>query len=155
MTAKLNIAKALNAAVAAIYFDDSSDYHVALFEVVKNLAPHLVEELEDDPRAVWERTYAAARATPPSPSAAQKTDDHPIPSDSIRFAGKVELPPLPDHPEPMVMQWTELEKVAIRAYGQECARAALASKPEAIDVEEVTSVIEGALVEDMLPFHSK
>lgn len=67
-----------------------------------------------------------------------------------------------------------------RAYGQECARAeyqhnvariqhltherdkaradcrhALASKPAAIDAEEVASVIEGALVEDVLPYHSK
>lgn len=36
------------------------------------------------------------RATPPSPSTAPKTDAHPIASDSIRFVGEVELPPLPE-----------------------------------------------------------
>ena len=43
----------------------------------------------------------------------------------------------------------------IRAYGQECARAALSAKPAAIDAEEVASILEGALVEDVLPYHSK
>ena len=33
------------------------------------------------------------------------------------------LPPLPDHPEPRIMTWSELERQAIKAYGEECARA--------------------------------
>jgi excisionase family DNA binding protein len=52
--------KALHAAVSAIYFDDSSDYSEALWVVVRNLAPELVEELERDPRAVWEKTDVSA-----------------------------------------------------------------------------------------------
>ena len=37
------------------------------------------------------------------------------------------LPPLPDHPEPRVMAWSELEKRAIREYGEACAIAAIAA----------------------------
>ncbi len=34
------------------------------------------------------------------------------------------LPPLPAHPEPRVMTWSELEKQAIKEYGEACALAA-------------------------------
>jgi hypothetical protein len=37
------------------------------------------------------------------------------------------LPPLPGHPEPHTYTWTDLEKRAIAAYGEACARAALAT----------------------------
>jgi hypothetical protein len=37
------------------------------------------------------------------------------------------LPPLPGHPEPRTMKWSELELRAIREYGMQCAREALAS----------------------------
>jgi hypothetical protein len=61
------IARALNAVVAAIYFDDSSDYKTALYEVVRNLAPSLVEMTENDPRSAWEITDAATRTAPSAP----------------------------------------------------------------------------------------
>lgn len=35
------------------------------------------------------------------------------------------LPPLPDHPEPRVMTWSDLEERAIREYGAACAIAAI------------------------------
>ena len=41
-----NIQKSLNASVNAIYFNDSSDYLSAHYEVVRNLA--MVEELDED-----------------------------------------------------------------------------------------------------------
>lgn len=51
--------KALHAAVGAIYFDDSSDYKAVLWDVVRNLAPELVDELEANPSAVWHKTDPA------------------------------------------------------------------------------------------------
>ena len=38
-----------------------------------------------------------------------------------------QLPPLPGHPEPHSMKWSELELAAIKEYGEQCARAALAA----------------------------
>lgn len=43
-------AAALQAAVAAIYFDDGSDFKSALFEVVQALDPALAKMLEDNPQ---------------------------------------------------------------------------------------------------------
>lgn len=39
-----------------------------------------------------------------------------------------QLPPLPGHPEPHAYRWSSLEEEAIRAYGKQCARAALAAQ---------------------------
>ncbi|MFG3398684.1 ead/Ea22-like family protein [Pseudomonas sp. NPDC077408] len=55
------VSRALHEAVSAIYFDDSSDYESALWAVVRNLAPELIEELESDPSAVWHKTEALAK----------------------------------------------------------------------------------------------
>lgn len=41
-----------------------------------------------------------------------------------------QLPPLPGHPEPHSMKWSELELAAIKEYGEQCARAALAMSPK-------------------------
>lgn len=38
---------------------------------------------------------------------------------------KSKLPPLPPHPEPMVMKWSPLERAAIRARDIEVAKAVL------------------------------
>ena len=35
------------------------------------------------------------------------------------------LPPLPEHPEPRIMKWSELEKRTIQEYGEACAIAAI------------------------------
>lgn len=34
------------------------------------------------------------------------------------------MTPLPDHPEPQVMRWTDLERESIQKYGDDCERAA-------------------------------
>jgi hypothetical protein len=65
----VNLAEAVHAAVAAIYFDDSSDYLPALYSVVGHLAPHLAHELVSNPRSVWEQTDAA-RCSPVADAAA-------------------------------------------------------------------------------------
>lgn len=41
--------------------------------------------------------------------------------------GAQELPPLPPHPDARVFTWTSRELAAIKRYGEECARAALAA----------------------------
>jgi Lar family restriction alleviation protein len=71
--------KALHAAVGAIYFDDNGDYKTALWDVVRNLAPELVEELEANPSAVWHRTdptnrilYRCPAAAPSHPESTNK-----------------------------------------------------------------------------------
>lgn len=51
-------AKALRAAVAAIYFDDSSDYQSALWEVARTLNPEIAALLEHDPEAAMQATSA-------------------------------------------------------------------------------------------------
>lgn len=53
---------------------------------------------------------AASRAAIPAPEGAQ-------------------LPPLPPHPDARVFTWTSRELAAIKRYGEECARAALAGRP--------------------------
>ena len=54
----LNIDKALEAAVSAIYFDDSADYGTALWQVIDALDPELAKKLEegskDDRTAVYD-----------------------------------------------------------------------------------------------------
>ena len=42
-----DINKALEAAVSAIYFDDSADYGTALWQVIKALDPELARRLEE------------------------------------------------------------------------------------------------------------
>ena len=49
--------KALAAAVAAIYFGDSSDYLSALHEVVSALDPVMAKLLETNERAAFEATH--------------------------------------------------------------------------------------------------
>ena len=53
-----NIDKALEAAVSAIYFDDSADYGTALWQVIDALDPELAKKLEegseDDRAAVYD-----------------------------------------------------------------------------------------------------
>lgn len=53
---------ALDAAVAAIYFNDSSDYLTALWQVVKHLKPELVDLLESDESAAYEQVKAMLNA---------------------------------------------------------------------------------------------
>jgi hypothetical protein len=47
--------KALHAAVAAIYFDDSADYKTALWSVIGALDPEAAELLEKDEHAAFVR----------------------------------------------------------------------------------------------------
>jgi hypothetical protein len=42
------------------------------------------------------------------------------------------LPPLPDHPEPQIMRWSDLELAAIRRFGEQCAKEARLAEREAI-----------------------
>lgn len=50
---KKALLKALRPAIAAIYFDDGSDFESALWETIRNLDPALAEALEKDPAATW------------------------------------------------------------------------------------------------------
>jgi hypothetical protein len=51
---------------------------------------------------------------------------------------------LPDHPEPMVMKWSELEKKAISDYGARCtASAVLAERDRCAKVCEAEDVVLG------------
>lgn len=49
-------AEALHSVVAAIYFQDSSDYLSALWSVVRNLAPELVHELREYPKRAFDQS---------------------------------------------------------------------------------------------------
>ena len=49
---------ALREAVAALYFDDSSDYKTALYAVVRNLSPDISALIESDDRADHSRAYS-------------------------------------------------------------------------------------------------
>ncbi len=64
------------------------------------------------------------------------------------------LPPLPGHPEPRTMKWSELELRAIREYGVRCARAALeaaqAEAKPAPAVEPLTDEAATALVQSVV-----
>lgn len=51
-----NVAEALHAAVAAIYFDDSSDFRGALWNVVRALDPKIADLLENDESAAYDAT---------------------------------------------------------------------------------------------------
>lgn len=55
---KKQIDLAVHNAVCAIYFADNSDYLSALWSVVKNLSPHLVEVLENFPSEAYQRSKA-------------------------------------------------------------------------------------------------
>lgn len=50
--------KALQAAVAALYFDDSSDYQSALWSVAQNLDPVLAGVLLDNPKSAYDQACA-------------------------------------------------------------------------------------------------
>ena len=50
-----NVKKALSEAVAAIYFDDSSDYSSALWAVVRALDPQAAILLEEDDGAAYDK----------------------------------------------------------------------------------------------------
>ena len=54
--------QALHAAVAAIYFDDSSDYKSALGTVVRHLDPALAGELLGHPKAAYDKSLARVDA---------------------------------------------------------------------------------------------
>lgn len=57
--AGLAIDKALHEAIAAIYFDDSSDYAGALRRIVRYLGgPECSELLEADPKALYDKSRA-------------------------------------------------------------------------------------------------
>lgn len=53
-----NVSLALHEAVAAIYFNDSSDYETALWGVVKHLDPKIAELLEEDEKKAFDITAA-------------------------------------------------------------------------------------------------
>jgi hypothetical protein len=52
--------RALHAAVAAIYFADSSDYKSALWDVVRELDPKMAELLADDESEAYRRSRQRA-----------------------------------------------------------------------------------------------
>ena len=54
--------EALKAAVAAIYFNDSSDYESALWTVVRELCPQMAELLEANPGGAYHQADAFADA---------------------------------------------------------------------------------------------
>ena len=56
------------------------------------------------------------------------------------------LPPLPDHPEPQIMKWSELEKEAITAYAQ---AAVLAER------ERIAKLIEAETAAVYAPFFAR
>jgi hypothetical protein len=51
-----HIGKALHAAVSALHLGDSSDYEAALWDVIRNIAPHLVDQMEVDSGSVYALT---------------------------------------------------------------------------------------------------
>lgn len=65
-------ATALKAAVAAIYFDDSSDYCSALWEVVRALSPEMADLLEKNPQAAYHKADAGCGADNASPMSDKK-----------------------------------------------------------------------------------
>lgn len=56
---KKRIAEATHAAVAAVYFADSSDYRSALWEVVNSLNPELATLLAKDSHKAYKRSCKA------------------------------------------------------------------------------------------------
>lgn len=58
---------ALEAAVAAIYFNDSSDYLTALWQVVRNLQPDMVDLLQSDENAAYSQVKAMVADAPEVP----------------------------------------------------------------------------------------
>jgi hypothetical protein len=59
------LAHVLHEAVAAIYFDDNSDFEGALWNIVRHLAPDLVGMLETNPKRAFDLTQerlASARS---------------------------------------------------------------------------------------------
>lgn len=65
------VAKALDHAVSAIYFDDDSDFQSALWGVVKSLSPELAVELEGNPSAAWHKVQNMLAAAPSAVSQEQ------------------------------------------------------------------------------------
>lgn len=66
------ISAALHAAVEAIYFDDRADFLAGLWGVVKNLAPELVAEIENDPRAAYDKTDSGGYFSSPAAQSSAK-----------------------------------------------------------------------------------
>jgi hypothetical protein len=60
--------EALKAAVAALYFNDSSDYESALWTVVRELCPQMAELLEANPSGAYHQADAFASQTSDAPS---------------------------------------------------------------------------------------
>lgn len=57
------VARAAHDAVTAIYlFDDGNDFRAALWSIVRELRPDLVDLLDQDPSAAYRETLAAMRA---------------------------------------------------------------------------------------------
>lgn len=48
--------EALHQAVSAIYFDDSYDFKFALLNIIKAMAPDWMDELSDNPKAVFHKS---------------------------------------------------------------------------------------------------
>ena len=67
--------RALHAAVAAIYFNDSSDYRSALGSVVRHLDAELAGELLGSPKAAYDKACAMLDGTPTAATA------HPVAAD--------------------------------------------------------------------------
>lgn len=63
------VVRALHAAVAAIYFDDSSDFRSALGSVVRYLDAELAGECLGNPKAAYDKVCAMLAASPAAPVA--------------------------------------------------------------------------------------
>jgi hypothetical protein len=103
--------EALKAAVAAIYFNDSSDYEAALWAVVRELCPQMAELLEANPSGAYHQADAfAARTSGVLPAEAQSSE--------------------PMTPTPYGLAGIEGDAIVIRLTADACAFA-FANDPQA------------------------
>ena len=107
------LAQALKAATAAIYFADSSDYLPALWDVVRSLSPEIAELAERDVRAAWQEADALADAHEAAPQ------QEPVAVDAMADPER-EVQPLYAAPQQAQAPGWQLSRVSdgdIRVYG--------------------------------------
>jgi hypothetical protein len=73
---------ALDAAVSALYFDDSSDFRAGLGAVIHHLDPQLAGQMLAHPKAAYDKVQAML-ATPPAAAKAPVQPEHCGPSSSV------------------------------------------------------------------------
>ena len=80
-----DVAKAIEYAVSAIYFADSSDYLTALWSILRTLSPEIAALAESDGKSAWERSVMARAKY----VAAPKPATHPWPEDTSDYGSRI------------------------------------------------------------------